>query len=445
MKALKFIFVIFIFNSCESFLEIKPNQKLAIPNKTKDLQALMDDPNMFNSWDVAAGEVSADDYFLTESTWKGLSDESIRRMYVWEKNDIFLASSNDWFRSYRLIYYANVVLDNLEDIIPDKANQDEWNNIKGQALFIRARQFFQNVLVWSNIYNESTANRDLGIPLRLSQNFNLVSVRPSVSDVYEQIIDDLKQATLYLPETPLVKTRGSLLAAYGMLGRVYLAMGQYDSCHYYTDLALRAGGELLDYRTEIDVSSTKPFLQFNKEVLFDSYITNSALYERNAMVDTVLYDMYVEGDIRKKAFFTQTANGNHSFKGYYSLGLFGGVATDELYLMRAECNIRLGRVEDALLDLNTLLEKRFLAEAFNPVEVRDVKILLDIILKERRKELLLRGIRWMDIKRLNRDGANIKLKRVIGDKVYELSPESPRFNLSIPEDVIIKSGIPQNP
>lgn len=445
MRKLAYIWMVLLFASCESFLDEKPNQRLAIPSKLKDLQALMDNVNTINYNDIQAAEVSSDDYYLPESVWRGLPREDYRRMYIWEKDNIFWPLSNDWMRSYRIIYSANVVLDNLGNIIPSRAEQDQWDNVKGQAHYIRARQFFQNVLVWSSIYNEQTADQDLGIPLRLSQDFNVPSVRPSVRSVYEQIIDDLQKAIATLPVTPLVKTRASLPAAYGLLGRVYLAMGKYDSCYQYTDLALQLHAELLDYRTEIDPAGTLPFEQFNKEVLFESIISHPNLYTTNARIDSNLYDMYSDNDIRKQAYFISNNDGSYSFKGHYSIILFGGIATDELYLMRAESSARLGNIEHALSDLNTLLEKRYQSGTFEPINARDPEILLDIILQERRKELLMRGIRWMDIKRLNRDGADIKLKRVLDGNTYELLPNSPRFNLTIPEDVITLSGIPQNP
>jgi len=431
--------------SCERFLDLKPNKALAVPNKLQDLQALLDDNSVINSSGVSAGEVSSDDYYLTESTWAGITQEVDRRMYIWEKDYVFLASANDWFRSYQIIYSANIVLDNLAEIEATSSNQQAWNNIKGQALFIRAKQFFQNVLVWSKIYDSSTAKEDLGIPLRVSQDFNVPSVRPSVDATYRQVIKDLRDAMGLLPDKPLAKTRASLPAAYGLLGRVYLAMGEYDSCFHFTDLALKMENKLLDYNTEIDPDTAQPFQQFNDEVIVEGYMRRpTALYPNNAKVDSVLYGMYKPGDVRTLAFFRDNQDGTYGFKGNYSVGLFDGIAVDELYLMRAECNARLGEVRAALDDLNTLLRHRFEYESFTPVDVSDSNDLLQLILDERRKELLFRGIRWMDIKRYNRDGAGIELVRNIGDIQYKLPAKSNRFALPIPELVIERSGMQQN-
>jgi starch-binding outer membrane protein, SusD/RagB family len=63
---------------------------------------------------------------------------------------------------------------------------------------------------------------------------------------------------------------------------------------------------------------------------------------------------------------------------------------------------------------------------------------------ERRKELTMRGLRWIDIKRLNKEGAGIVLKRLIGDKTYTLQPNDPRYALPLPADIILNTGMQQN-
>ena len=68
-----------------------------------------------------------------------------------------------------------------------------------------------------------------------------------------------------------------------------------------------------------------------------------------------------------------------------------------------------------------------------------------LILLERRKELLMRGLRWMDLKRLNMEGAAITLTRTVNGQVYTLPPNDLRYALPIPEDVIAISGMQQNP
>ncbi len=96
-------------------------------------------------------------------------------------------------------------------------------------------------------------------------------------------------------------------------------------------------------------------------------------------------------------------------------------------------------------DLNTLLIKRWAAGTFIPVTADNVEEALSIILAERRKELVFRGRRWLDIKRLNKEGKNIVLMRNIHGKTYTILPNDLRYALAIPETVIQLSGMQQNP
>ena len=123
---------------------------------------------------------------------------------------------------------------------------------------------------------------------------------------------------------------------------------------------------------------------------------------------------------------------------------FTGIATDEVYLMRAECNVRLGNLSTATRDLNHLLLNRFKAGTYKPVQYNNAQDLLVLILKERRKELLWRGLRFLDLRRLNLEGYGITPSRTVGGNTYVLLPNSPLYVLPIPDDEIAASGIQQN-
>jgi starch-binding outer membrane protein, SusD/RagB family len=67
-----------------------------------------------------------------------------------------------------------------------------------------------------------------------------------------------------------------------------------------------------------------------------------------------------------------------------------------------------------------------------------------MILLERRKELLMRGLRWMDIKRLNKENRNLVLKRIAGSQVFMLLPNDKYYALPLPTDIILNSNLQQN-
>jgi hypothetical protein len=79
-----------------------------------------------------------------------------------------------------------------------------------------------------------------------------------------------------------------------------------------------------------------------------------------------------------------------------------------------------------------------------PLIAANKEAALATILLERRKELLMRGLRWIDIKRLNKEGHNIVQKRVVNNVVYTLPPNDSRYALPIPIDIIRATGMAQN-
>jgi len=122
---------------------------------------------------------------------------------------------------------------------------------------------------------------------------------------------------------------------------------------------------------------------------------------------------------------------------------FTGLATDEQYLIKAECQIRTGDFEAGIATLNKLLLKRY-KTGYKPVAAESRDIALVILKAERRKELVFRGLRWQDIRRYNREGDKITLTRKIGDREYRLEPGSPLYALPIPDNEIRINGMQQN-
>ena len=215
--------------------------------------------------------------------------------------------------------------------------------------------------------------------------------------------------------------RPSKAAAYGLLSRAYLTMRKYDSAFKYSNLCLGIKNQLMDYNNDPDIngslSADVPFKPFNKEIIFysqvDQWLGLNATYQ--GKIDTTLYASYDNNDWRKTAFFVENT-GYQQWKGSYAsdaYNMFSGIATDEMYLTRAECYARAGNKNAAMTDLNTLLIKRWMTASWVPLTATDAADALSKILLDRRKELLMPALRWPDIKRLNKEGANIVLKRFI--------------------------------
>ncbi len=443
------IVYIAVATSCEKgWLETKRDLNSVLPQSLDDLEALL---NSYGTDPIAheyVGMISAsDDDFYVESEQLKAYEEKNFNLYTWAPTIYPGADApvSEWDNSYVQVLYANVVLEKLALIARGAGNADRWDNIKGGALFFRAKAFYNVARCFTPPY-DIDATTALGIPLRLTSDPNPVSKRASLMETYDQITGDLKQAAALLTLTPNTKINASKQAAYGMLARVYLSMREYEKAGLYADSCLRIHPTLIDYNTVLPgADNSYPFTEFNDEVIFHSYLMPLYLAPHVSIgkADTMLFTFYDAHDLRKTLFFRASTG----FRGNYTgtAFKFGGLATDEMLLIRAECRVRAGNSEEALDDLNRLLRHRYMDGRFSPYVGLQGDELLKLILKERRKELLHRGLRWDDLRRLNQEaGYETTLVRVLDGVRYELPPNDPRYTLPIPDEVIKATGMPQN-
>jgi starch-binding outer membrane protein, SusD/RagB family len=320
-------------------------------------------------------------------------------------------------------------------------NRQQWNYIKGAALFVRAYAFYNLAQVFALPYNPATASEDLGIPLKLTPNFDEAIQRSKLAETYDQILKDLLEAKDLLPESIPTNNRNrpNKPAALAQLARVYLSMYNYDKAGAYADSCLQLYRELIDYNTR-DISSTRPFTKDNAEILYPGkfVVTNVLLGVPVCFVDTTLFKAYALNDLRRSLFFIASA-GKYYFKGSYNGNAFPftGLATDEMYLVRAECRARAENIDGAMEDLNYLLQRRLKTGTYTPLTAPTSDSALKLILIERRKEMPCRGVRWTDIRRLNLESPGIRPMRMLYNQPYTLPVNSPLYALPIPPDAML--------
>ncbi|MEJ8818553.1 RagB/SusD family nutrient uptake outer membrane protein [Lacibacter sp. H407] len=432
--------------SCKKYLDEKPSSDLAIPTSAKEVLALLDNSTALNGSWPSAIELGSDDYYITTAQWQ-VRPLAERNAYIWAEDVFNENERNAWSLTYTNVYIANVVLDALKKEGGLNGSQSDLNNAEGQALFYRAFAFYHLLQLFTKPYNAATAANDPGIPLRLDSDFNKPTTRAALQQSYDQVINDLKTAVQLLPVTQEWKTRPSKAAALTLLARIYLIMQKYQEASAITEQALQSHNSLLDFNT-LNETLANPISLFNAEVIFHSVLGSVTTLITNAKVDSVLYNAYNTNDKRKTVFFRRNTDGSYAFKGSYdgSVRLFNGFTSAELYLMKAELLARAGNTSDAMNALNQLLIKRWKSGTFTPLTAATAQEALTIILQERRKELVLRGVRWSDVRRLNQSSATaITIKRLINNQIIELLPGSNRYVYKIPDLVIQMTGIPQNP
>ncbi|WP_256011818.1 RagB/SusD family nutrient uptake outer membrane protein [Desertivirga xinjiangensis] len=443
-----YLILIMLVCSCkEDWLDIKSDISKIVPQTLADMRLLLNSAT-FNLNYTTLGEVAADNISLNAAQLAGGSAME-RNAYVWEA-DIFAGSTvvTQWNSAYNQVFTANVVLEGLEKITDEitPGKQSEWNDLKGRALFYRARAHYDMLVMFTKPYAAVSAGNDPGIPLRLSSDIHAPVVRAGLQESYDQVISDLKSSLELLPTLPSHKTEPSKAGTEAMLARVYMAMGNYENALDYAEKALLRNSELIDYNT-LTASTANPFAAYNAETIYFSRQATLGVIV-NSGVDGALYASYTATDLRKALYFRSNMDGSYTFKASYagSTLLFGGTASPEMYLIKAECLARKGETLPAMETLNTLLEKRYDDEDFVPLEAGGAEEALRTILAERRKELVFTGLRWQDLRRLNQDPRfAVTLVRSANNKEYRLEPGSNRYTFPIPDYIISSSGMAQNP
>jgi hypothetical protein len=451
-----------LLGSCKKeFLDKKPVMGNLIPKNLADFEGLLNNYMVINN---APGfsMFCADEYeYLSSDIWQA-KDEVIRNCYNW-KYSVY-QSSLDWNNAYKILFYANTIITGINELEKTAANSARYGDVKGQAYFLRAHTFFQLAQVFAMPYDAKTAAAIPGIPLPLEVNANKPLPRASLAATYAQILSDLETAKAsFSSDSNMKTTLGSKVAAMALLARVHLGMMNYDQAMENAGEALKIKGTLLDYNT-LDENSNTPFEGGNPEVLYSTTHGDASVgydfyaltypnygYTFKSKVSPKQLALYDSNDRRLKLYFfaRNTGDPDRYIKALYqntALGYvpFCGLATDEVYLILAECLARKLEVQPALDILNKLAEKRFPAGLVPVLTAPTPQAALDLVLLERRRELLYRGARWFDVRRLNVAGANITLSRDIDGVVYMLPPNDPRYALPIPLDEITKSGISQN-
>ncbi|WP_437920274.1 RagB/SusD family nutrient uptake outer membrane protein [Sphingobacterium sp. LRF_L2] len=444
-----FVYLTFLFFSCSKFLDEKPTKTIATPNTLTDIRALLDDEGYVNNFFSGNLEVGTDDYFMGESPLETYTSYD-RAFYYWEDqgNATYYFG---WTYPYRAATIANVALESLDRI---GATGAEANVLRGEAYFIRAFAHYNLSQVYCREYDPTLDNSVLpGIPLRLNSDMNGPENRASLEDTYRQILDDLQLALDMLPETSDYVTRANRTAAYAVSARVYLSMERYVDALEMANAALSRNNYLLDYN-QLDIDADYPFVNTNPEIIFFGHSTDvkQVFLDPSCYIDTLLIAEYEDNDLRLPVYFSRETNGYYTFKAPLAAtfsSYFGGPVTDEMYLIKAECESRVGELIEGIGALNALLVKRFKTGTFIDIQVENKEELLRIILKERRKSLIFRGLRWSDLRRLNKDSRFAKTltrRRTNAgvDEIVSLPPGDLRYVYLIPLPVLQYSTYTQN-
>ncbi|MBD3749835.1 MAG: RagB/SusD family nutrient uptake outer membrane protein [Sphingobacteriales bacterium] len=405
--------------SCDKQLNIQPTQSIdqskALLTSGDVMVALNGAYSALGSADLYGGRVFLEADFLGDNgyidwsgTYQGLTQIINKAIPA---NNGFVNSV--WADGYSTINDVNNVLANL-----DKVNVTSRDAVEGQAKFIRGAVYFDLVRMFGKAYNDGDPTTNLGVPLVLTPTqgvdaSNNVS-RATVAAVYTQAITDLKDAEAKLPASN--GFFASKYAAAAMLSRVYLQMGDYTNAATEANTVIESGKFSLtaDYvdafplkgfsaggNTSEDIFAMQVTTQTGFNGFNEFYDSGDYAGRGDAAITDAWVNTYESGDQRLNTYFV---SGGSNFIGKFSnpYGNVSIIRLAEMYLTRAEANLRLGGVPIGGVtptdDLTTIRTR---------VGLAPVIATLPIILNERAHELAFEGFFLHDAKRTQTNIGNI--------------------------------------
>lgn len=440
-----------LIGACKKFLDVKP-KGVVIPETVSDYDKMMNG--------VVSNLVCS--YLVYLDPDNGVSDQVAvstgavsYRAYGWEPFISTVSDQDaDWNRLYKSIYVSNEIIGNIADAPGnDKKLRKE---VEADAFAERAACYFFLINSYAKHYNPQTASADLGVPLLLKNDLQQEKPRATVSEVYQQIKNDLEKSLQTVRSGfPPSKVRASKAGIYGLLARVYLYMGEFEESLSYADSCLENYDYLIDYNSPVKPGVPTP-TQFddNPEIIWYKDTYNFNYFVRFYYSDDLanIYDRH--NDLRWIYYAKDsTSSGEPILHGPYERprstvndrGML--VNTPEILLIRAESKIRSGDVQGGIQDINLLRKKRFVigTPLLNASEF-DKSTALSELIMERRRELVFSGYNWFDLKRYIVQGEEIPtFQRIYRGEAISLPPSSPRYVLAIPPNVMnLNPNLTQN-
>jgi starch-binding outer membrane protein, SusD/RagB family len=436
---------------CEDFLDLKPLDQEVSSNfyQTEDdaMQALIAVYDVLTyqstpgvSWApfITVSDMLSDDAYAGGSDANDGKDENELNTFDIPVTNLLVHAI--WIKNYIGVYRANLFLEKIEEI---DAPEDFKTRTIAEVKFLRAYFYFEQVRFFENI---PLLTATIKGPSEYQQEQN------TPAEVYDQIALDLVEAAAELPGEVASAEAGRVTkwAAKALLARVYLFYNgvygaelnaggtQVDQVYVLNeleDLILNSGHDLFgDYGENFKISG-----EFGIESVFEiSYgdtppwwdwgyvrggngnlsaqmngprVTGSNNWNRGwsfapvsqKLVDDLAGDPRLEHTVVSQSELDGKLVEGYQHTGYYSNKYTSDAehwGSDGQFELNRTCNHRVIRYADVLLmaaELGSPNAQKYLDDVRERVGLLSVPATEENILRERRLELSLEGIRYYDV------------------------------------------------
>ncbi len=431
--------------NCADRLDIKPLNTVSSTqalSTSGDVEALLVGAfTAIGDGDVYGGNILRDADLIGDNGEIAWDGTFVAPGEIWDKNMLITngQAQETWLGAYTAINNVNTVLANL-----DKVTADKKNRVEGEAKFIRGAMYFELARTYGKTWVDGNPAQNLAVPLILvpsdASNISAKVKRNTVTEVYTQVISDLQSAETLLP------TRNGIFAttysASAILSRVYLMQNKYPEAVTAANKVIAGSFSLTPIfadafaRTSTASTSRTSNGYATMEDIFAVQVTSQAgvnnlnsFFDPTGRGDIPVEDfhlsLYETADARR-AFFQTSGGVRYTRKFTNRFANISIVRLAELYLTRAEGNLRAGTSIGAtpLSDINRIRTRVGLGNL--------TTVVLADVLKERKLELAFEGHLIHDLKRTQ-------------GSIGALSFSSPKLIFPIPQrETILNSELVQN-
>ncbi|TDQ07495.1 RagB/SusD family nutrient uptake outer membrane protein [Pedobacter metabolipauper] len=440
-----------LFAGCDKYLDITPKGKTLL-NTVDDYDKWLNDEVLYLG---LAQPSNVFNYYGDNVDYAGITTPALTStelVYTWAPQpilDLNLAPLF-WGEHYAKINLYNTVVIGVDNAIGGTTSKKK--SLKAEAILGRSLEYFYLLNEYGKPYDAATAGQDLAVPFLTSNDVTqIVPPRSTVAEIYQRLIDDLNAAIPDLPEDNSGnRIRGSRAGAYSVLARLYFYARNYSEAQKNAELALANSRSVM-----IDYNGTLPstnMLAYHPDVVYGRMVIGSA----GTTLDFIR--SFASNDLRVRKLYSSTDGYKFLTRGsasYYPAQITPvftytntGTSVQEMKLIAAECAARANNLTVALQHLDEIRKNRFATASYVKYSSTIQEDVIQEILMERSHELPFNGLRWFDMRRLDKENrmGTVNRYNAQGDVVATLPPHSDKYTLQIPLQVLsYNPDMPQNP
>jgi tetratricopeptide (TPR) repeat protein len=416
---------------CKDALNIQPQQSIdaatgyntaqKVASAVVGAYARLDNPRLYGTDLILLPELLAGNSYIN---FDG-SFQNYRQIRAHTQISTLSNAEGIWTQAYD---QCNLVLANL-GVVTDAGQKTQF---EGEASFIRGAMYFELVRLYAQQYQPGGNNSQPGVPINLTavttvEQADVKLPRSTVEQVYAQVIKDLQSAIDKLPAQNV--SRASKYSAQALLARVYLQQGNYAAARAAANNVITTSGAGLQGSVAAvfaNRNSGESLFEIQQNDQNNAGTSNDGLATYfsgySPTGDPGL--LYGRADVSiSGAFSGQYGYGNGDLRGTDSLTILttkkliylsdGNTRANrlrtikwrtygqnipvirlaEMYLIRAEADVRAGNIAAATQDVNLIRER-------SGATPKATVTLADVLL-ERQLELAFEGFRIHDLRRTN--------------------------------------------